>query len=150
MRVTERGLQVRMSEDRLRHAERLMLVKQSCARMTQIMAAHLRKPEPLASRMNLPLENISRVKRRTFPARKYQSITGSDWRNILHEFLPACLQLFAFALAGVIGGRLVAYFAQEGRQPQRMWWVIVGIGFLTALLLWIYDRIFKPGRQKTS
>ena len=51
-------------------------------------------------------------------------------------------------MAGAIGGRLVAYFAQAGRQPQRMWWVVVGIGFLTALLLWIYDRIFKLGREQ--
>lgn len=62
-------------------------------------------------------------------------------------FLPIAI---GSATAGVIGGRLVEYFGANGRQPQRMWWVVAGIGLLTALLMWIYDRIFKPGEQQAA
>jgi dipeptide/tripeptide permease len=62
-------------------------------------------------------------------------------------FLPIAI---GSATAGVIGGRLVAYFGAEGRQPQHLWWVIAGIGLLTALLMWIYNRMFKPGEQQTE
>src|SRR3990172_8319248 len=57
-------------------------------------------------------------------------------------FLPIAI---GSATAGVIGGRLVEYFGREGRQAQQMWWVIAGIGLLTALLMWIYNRVLKPG-----
>jgi len=59
-------------------------------------------------------------------------------------FLPIAI---GSATAGIIGGRLVAYFGQPGRQPQHLWWVVTGIGLLTAVLMWIYDRVYKPGRD---
>jgi len=58
-------------------------------------------------------------------------------------FLPIAI---GSALAGVIGGRVVAYFGQPGRQPEHIWWVIAGIGFFSTLLMWVYDRIYKPGK----
>jgi dipeptide/tripeptide permease len=61
-------------------------------------------------------------------------------------FLPIAI---GGATAGVIGGRLVAYFGQPERQAQHIWWVIAGIGFLTAALMWIYDRIYKPGQPES-
>src|SRR5579863_2522312 len=45
MRVAERSLQIRMPQNRLRHTQRLMLVQQSRARVTQVMPTHLRKPD---------------------------------------------------------------------------------------------------------
>ena len=62
-------------------------------------------------------------------------------------FLPIAI---GSATAGVIGGRLVEYFGREGRQAQQMWWVIAGIGLLTALLMWIYNRVLKPGEQQAE
>ena len=59
-------------------------------------------------------------------------------------FLPIAI---GSALAGVIGGRLVAYFGQVGRQPQHMWWVVAGIGIFSTLLMWVYDRVYKPGKN---
>ncbi len=41
-------------------------------------------------------------------------------------------------------------FAEVAHQPQRVWWVISGVGVLTALLLWIYDRVVKPSGQEAS
>jgi POT family proton-dependent oligopeptide transporter len=59
-------------------------------------------------------------------------------------FLPIAI---GSATAGIIGGRLVAYFSQPGREAHHIWWVIAGIGFMTAALMWIYDRIYKPGKN---
>jgi dipeptide/tripeptide permease len=61
-------------------------------------------------------------------------------------FLPIAI---GSATAGIIGGRLVAYFGQPERQAQHIWWVIAGIGFMTAALMWIYDRIYKPGQSES-
>ena len=47
--------------------------------------------------------------------------------------------------AGRIGGRLAHHFGEITHQPERIWWSVAGIGVLTALLLWIYDRVVKPG-----
>jgi hypothetical protein len=31
-------------------------------------------------------------------------------------------------------------FGEVAHQPARIWWTITGVGVLTAILLWIYDR----------
>jgi hypothetical protein len=56
-------------------------------------------------------------------------------------FLPIAI---GSALAGMIGGRLVAYFGQAGRQAQDLWWVVAAIGVVTSLLMWVYNRVVKP------
>ena len=48
-------------------------------------------------------------------------------------------------IGGWFGGRVMHHFGEVRHQPQRAWWVISGVGLLTALLLWIYDRVIKPG-----
>ena len=48
-------------------------------------------------------------------------------------------------VAGPLGGLLLHHFGEVQHQPQRIWWVVTGIGVLTALLLYVYDRIVKPG-----
>jgi proton-dependent oligopeptide transporter, POT family len=47
-------------------------------------------------------------------------------------------------LAGVFGGRLIHHFGEVTHQPQLMWWPVIGVGVLTAILLWIYDRTIAP------
>ena len=47
-------------------------------------------------------------------------------------------------IGGWFGGRVMHEFAEVAHQPQRAWWVISGVGLLTTLLLWIYDRVVKP------
>lgn len=47
-------------------------------------------------------------------------------------------------IGGWFGGRVMHQFAEVAHQPQRAWWVISGVGLLTTLLLWIYDRVVKP------
>ena len=48
-------------------------------------------------------------------------------------------------VAGPLGGLLLRHFGEVKHQPERIWWVVTGIGVLTAVLLYIYDRIVKPG-----
>ena len=31
-----------------------------------------------------------------------------------------------------------------------MWWAVIGVGVLTALLLWIYDKKVMPAEAKAS
>jgi POT family proton-dependent oligopeptide transporter len=57
-------------------------------------------------------------------------------------FLPLGIGSF---VAGRIGGKLLHHFGEVQHQPQRFWWAITAIGLATTLLLWIYDRIVKPG-----
>jgi len=53
-------------------------------------------------------------------------------------------------VAGRIGGKLLHHFGEVQHQPQRFWWAITAIGLATTLLLWIYDRIVKPGAQGST
>jgi POT family proton-dependent oligopeptide transporter len=50
-------------------------------------------------------------------------------------------------LGGWLGGTAMHHFGEVMHQPNRAWWVISGIGVATALLLWIYDRLLKPGER---
>jgi MFS family permease len=50
-------------------------------------------------------------------------------------------------IGGWLGGKLIHHFGEVTHQPQRIWWVVTGIGVLTAFLLWIYDRIVKPSQE---
>ncbi len=48
-------------------------------------------------------------------------------------------------IGGWFGGSLMHHFGEVTHQPERIWWVISGVGLATTLLLWIYDRVVKPG-----
>jgi proton-dependent oligopeptide transporter, POT family len=52
-------------------------------------------------------------------------------------------------LAGVFGGRLIHHFGEVTHQPRLMWWPVIGVGVLTAILLWIYDRMIAPSVPAT-
>jgi len=43
-------------------------------------------------------------------------------------------------VAGPVGGFLLHYFGEVKHQPALMWWVVIGVGVLTAALLWGYDK----------
>jgi proton-dependent oligopeptide transporter, POT family len=44
----------------------------------------------------------------------------------------------------------VHHFAEVQKQPEKVWWVVTAIGLATAALLWVYDRVVKPGEEATS
>ncbi|HEX3091363.1 MAG TPA: MFS transporter, partial [Candidatus Angelobacter sp.] len=47
-------------------------------------------------------------------------------------------------IAGWFGGKLIHHFGEVKHQPEKMWWAVIAVGVLTALLLWIYDRTMMP------
>ncbi len=57
-------------------------------------------------------------------------------------FLPVAI---GFYTAGAVGGRLVQYYGKNPTTAYQLWWVISGLGFLATLLMWIYNRMVKPG-----
>ncbi len=62
-------------------------------------------------------------------------------------FLPIAIGYF---VAGPLGGYLLHYFGDVLHQPQRMWWVVTGIGLMGAVLMLIYDKVFKPGTKPST
>ncbi|MFZ3212940.1 MAG: MFS transporter [Terriglobales bacterium] len=53
-------------------------------------------------------------------------------------------------IGGWFGGRLIHHFGEVTHQPVRIWWVVVGVGVATALLLWIYNRIVEHGAPQAT
>jgi POT family proton-dependent oligopeptide transporter len=49
-------------------------------------------------------------------------------------------------VGGWFGGTVMHHFGEVTHHPERAWWVITGVGVLTALLLLIYDRTVKPSK----
>jgi predicted MFS family arabinose efflux permease len=46
-------------------------------------------------------------------------------------------------IAGPIGGFLLHYFGEVKHQAALLWWIIMGVGLLTTLLLWVYDKTIR-------
>lgn len=61
-----------------------------------------------------------------------------------YAFLPIAI---GNLIAGILGGYLLHEFGDVLKRPQEMWWVVVGIGLLTAVLMWIYNIVVKPAKQ---
>jgi proton-dependent oligopeptide transporter, POT family len=53
-------------------------------------------------------------------------------------------------VGGWFGGRVMHHFGEVTHQPQLAWWVITGVGVMTALLLLIYDRVAKPSAGSSA
>ena len=53
-------------------------------------------------------------------------------------------------IGGKFGGFLIHYFGEVKHQPGMMWWVITAVGVLTAILLWIYDRLLRAKKIEVS
>ena len=55
-------------------------------------------------------------------------------------------------VGGAFGGYLLHFYGEVKHQPSGMWWVIMGVGVATAVLLWVYDRFMvrKPAGELAS
>ncbi len=53
------------------------------------------------------------------------------------------------SLLGGFSGLLLHRFGEVMHQPALLWWVVSIVGLLTALLLWIYDRVIQPVPKET-
>jgi proton-dependent oligopeptide transporter, POT family len=58
-----------------------------------------------------------------------------------YAFLPIAI---GSIIAGKLAGYLLHEFGEVLKQPREMWWVVAAIGVLTAILMWLYDKIAKP------
>ncbi len=56
-------------------------------------------------------------------------------------FLPLGIGSF---IGGAFGGFLIHYFGEVKHEPAGMWWVIIGVGVVTAVLLLAYDKLMAP------
>ena len=88
----------------------------------------------------------------TQSARYYEYISrlappGQQGTYMGFAFLPIGI---GSLIGGWFGGRMMHQFAEVAHQPQRAWYAIVGVGLLTTLLLWIYDRAVKPSAEEPS
>lgn len=63
-------------------------------------------------------------------------------------FLPIAI---GYLIGGRLGGSLLHEFGSVLGHPAEMWWVVVGIGVLTALLMWIFDAVTRrPAAIETA
>ncbi len=86
----------------------------------------------------------------TQSARYYEYISrlappGQQGLYMGYAFLPIAIGYF---VAGPLGGYLLHYFGDVLHRPQQMWWVVTGVGIAGAVLMVIYDKVFKPGEGK--
>ncbi len=51
-------------------------------------------------------------------------------------------------IGGWFGGSLIHYFGEVLHRPDQMWLPVAGVGVLTTVLLWIYDRTLRPKVQE--
>ena len=47
-------------------------------------------------------------------------------------------------IGGWFGGTLMHHYGEVLHQPERVWWIVAGVGVVTTALLWIYDKILRP------
>jgi MFS family permease len=88
----------------------------------------------------------------TQSARYYEYISrlappGQQGLYMGFAFLPIAIGYF---IAGPLGGYLLHEFGDVRHQPRQMWWVVTGIGIVGAVLMLIYDRVFKPGEGNSG
>ena len=102
-------------------------------------ALHPTVPVFVAALIFVALGEITQV------SRYYEYISrlappGQQGLYMGYAFLPIAIGYF---IAGPLGGYLVQHFGATPA-PQRMWWIIFGVGILSTLLMILYDRIVKP------
>jgi proton-dependent oligopeptide transporter, POT family len=106
-----------------------------------ILAAH---PSTIMAYVTLFVVSLGEI---TQSPRYYEYISrlapaGQQGTYMGFAFLPLGI---GSLIAGTLGGFLLHHYGELQHQPQRIWYVVTGIGVLTALLLYVYDRIVKPG-----
>jgi POT family proton-dependent oligopeptide transporter len=50
-------------------------------------------------------------------------------------------------IGGWFGGTLLHHFGEVTHHPAQMWWIVTGVGLVTAAALWIYDKTLKPAES---
>lgn len=50
-------------------------------------------------------------------------------------------------IGGKFGGMLVHHFGEVQHRPERIWWILTGVGIATTALLWVYDKTVRVGQD---
>jgi len=53
-------------------------------------------------------------------------------------------------IGGWVAGKLLHYFGEVLHQPNRIWLAVSGIGLMTTVLLWVYDRVFLNRSESSA
>ena len=53
-------------------------------------------------------------------------------------------------IGGWFGGSLMHHYGEVLHQPEKVWFVVTGVGIATTVLLWIYDRTVRPASAKET
>ncbi len=82
-------------------------------------------------------------------ARYYEYISrlappGQQGLYMGYAFLPIAI---GSIVGGTLGGFLLHEFGDVMHHPRRMWWVVTSIGLAGAVLMVVYDKVFKPGER---
>jgi POT family proton-dependent oligopeptide transporter len=101
-------------------------------------------PSPLMAYLTLFAVALGEI---TQSPRYYEYISrlapaGQQGTYMGFAFLPLGIGSF---VAGPLGGFLLHHFGEVQHRPQLIWWVVTAIGVFTAFLLYVYDRVVKPG-----
>jgi len=67
--------------------------------------------------------------------------SGQQGTYMGFAFLPLGIGSF---VGGWLGGKLLHHYGEVQHQPQMIWWVTIGIGVATTVLLWLYDKFLRP------
>jgi len=70
--------------------------------------------------------------------------TGQQGTYMGFAFLPIGI---GSLIGGWFGGRMMHHFGEVAHHPERAWFAITAVGLATVLLLWVYDRVVKPGQD---
>ncbi|MGE5323392.1 MAG: MFS transporter [Actinomycetota bacterium] len=73
--------------------------------------------------------------------------SGQQGTYMGFAFLPIGIGAF---IGGPLGGFLLHYFGEVQHKPTLFWWCFTGIGLLTAVMLFVYDGIFKPSKEPAA
>jgi dipeptide/tripeptide permease len=71
--------------------------------------------------------------------------SGQQGLYMGYAFLPVALGYF---IGGSLGGYLLHEFGDVRHTPARMWWVIAGVGVITAFAMLLYDKFAKPASKE--
>jgi proton-dependent oligopeptide transporter, POT family len=53
-------------------------------------------------------------------------------------------------VGGWVSGKLLHHFGEVAHQPQKIWWAVTAIGVVTAVLLWVYDKVLRVAREPST
>ncbi len=67
--------------------------------------------------------------------------TGQQGTYMGFAFLPIGI---GSLIGGWFGGKLMHQYTEVTHHPSMIWWIVSGVGIVTTVLLWVYDKFLLP------